>query len=128
MGNMIIISGVGQLIKKFVDRPRPEFADSMERASASFPSGHALLATTLIISLLFFFAQTAPGQRGKRLISQKLAMFLGLVYLLLIMMSRLLFGVHYPSDLLASILLASGISFITSAFVFSFKKSVRRGK
>ena len=122
---MIIISGVGQVIKKFVDRPRPEFADSMERASASFPSGHTLLATTLIISLLTFLTQTAPG---KRPISQKLAMFLGLVYLLLIMMSRLLFGVHYPSDLLASILLASGISFITSAFVFSFKKSVRRGK
>lgn len=128
MGNMIIISGVGQVIKKFVDRPRPEFADSMERASASFPSGHTLLATTLIISLFFFFAQTASSKRGKRPIIQKLAMFLGLVYLLLIMMSRLLFGVHYPSDLLASILLASGISFITSAFVFSFKKSVRRGK
>ena len=68
MGNMIIISGVGQVIKKFVDRPRPEFADSMERASASFPSGHTLLATTLIISL--FFAQTAPGKRGKRLLAK----------------------------------------------------------
>ncbi|MFW8667963.1 phosphatase PAP2 family protein [Enterococcus entomosocium] len=128
MGNMIVISGVGQVIKKVVDRPRPDFADSMERASASFPSGHTLLATTLIISLLFFLGQTVPAKRGKRHFIQNMALFLGLIYLLLIMMSRLLFGVHYPSDLLASILLASGISYITYAFVFSIKKYVLRGR
>ncbi len=75
MGNMIIISGVGQVIKKFVDRPRPEFADSMERASASFPSGHTLLATTLIISLLFFFAQIASGKEANDLLAKNSYVF-----------------------------------------------------
>jgi len=86
------------IIKNTIKRHRPEFKDTRFGAVAfdewSFPSGHATRATYITIILIAYFPQ------------------FWLVWILwgvMIMISRLLLGVHYVSDILAGFIL-SGIS------------------
>lgn len=104
IGNLIVVSGVGQVVKWLIQRPRPVLEAGMVRDSYSFPSGHTLLAVTLVTTcLLTRFLFKKKG----------LLAILGGSFILLVIFSRFYLGVHYPSDTLASICLASGITLMT---------------
>ncbi len=49
----------------------------------------------------------------------------GMVYILLVMMTRVYFGVHYPSDLLASLCLSGSVSSLTYSVFVHFSESDR---
>lgn len=92
-----------QLFKKAVGRHRPDpalLADPLapETASDSFPSGHVCLA----VALAFAFYYLARKTRW-----QKPALALGVVIVILVALSRLYIGVHYPTDVFASLIAAS---------------------
>ncbi|EGL87281.1 MULTISPECIES: phosphatase PAP2 family protein [Streptococcus] len=98
-------------LKHLYQRPRPDILHLVEEKGFSFPSGHSLAVTLLIGSLIIIL-----GQRVKNT-TTKLALqgLLGL-YLVSVLVSRVYLGVHYPSDVLASLSLGLGILFIEFPF------------
>ena len=98
-------------LKHLYQRPRPDILHLVEEKGFSFPSGHSLAVTLLIGSLIIIL-----GKRVKNT-TTKLALqgLLGL-YLVSVLVSRVYLGVHYPSDVLASLSLGLGILFIEFPF------------
>lgn len=98
-------------LKHLYQRPRPDILHLVEEKGFSFPSGHSLAVTLLIGSLIIIVGQRVKD-RTVRLILQIL---LG-IYLVSVIISRVYLGVHYPSDVLASLCLGLGILFIEFPF------------
>jgi undecaprenyl-diphosphatase len=89
-------------LKYAIDRPRPAEAVALVTASnSSFPSGHAAGTATLCVSLLL--CTTPPVRRTTRVV----AVIVAAVICLAVATSRVALGVHYPSDVLAGLVLGS---------------------
>ena len=110
-GNLSLAGILIVSLKHLYQRPRPDILHLVEEKGFSFPSGHSLAVTLLIGSLIIIL-----GQRVKNT-TIKLALqgLLGL-YLISVLVSRVYLGVHYPSDVLASLCLGLGILFIEFPF------------
>ncbi len=100
---LLVIAAVGggtllsNLLKYAFARPRPDVvAHSVEVATTSFPSGHAMLSAVTYLTLGALLASFAAERRRK-------AFILGLAVLLTVAVgiSRVYLGVHYPTDVLA---------------------------
>jgi len=84
-------------LKALFDRPRPPAAyQVVETLNASFPSGHALLATVFYLSVGVMLTRAFPRNRMK-------AYTLGcaVVLVLLIGLTRIYLGAHWASDVAA---------------------------
>ncbi len=107
-----------KVIKSIVRRPRPEWR-WIKEDGFSFPSGHTICAVALYGSLILIIAKS--NLKYKTLIIAILG-FVGAI----IGISRIYFGVHYMTDVIGSLLLASGLLVITNAFMnVELKKSVK---
>ncbi len=93
------------VVKYLVGRVRPEQALSLlSEPGFSFPSGHALSATALFGIVAYYLFKTFSSHISR------LSIISGYVItVLLVAASRVYLGVHYPSDVLASILLGIAI-------------------
>ncbi|UMY15534.1 phosphatase PAP2 family protein [Methylobacterium organophilum] len=88
---------VSTLLKLFYHRPRPDLVPhGMETFTASFPSGHAMMSAIAYLTLATLLARIEPRRRVK-----VLALTLGVTMTVLVGISRLYLGVHWPSDVLA---------------------------
>lgn len=88
---------ISNVVKTLVNRPRPPIVPHLvEVHDASFPSGHSTVsaATYLALALIGTALGSIPAHRP---------IFYGAAALVVIMigMSRVYLGVHYPSDVLA---------------------------
>ena len=110
-GNLSLAGILIVSLKHLYQLPRPEILHLVEEKGFSFPSGHSLAVTLLIGSLIIIV-----GQRVKyRTVKLILQILLG-IYLVSVIISRVYLGVHYPSDVLASLCLGLGILFIEFPF------------
>ncbi|MGL9729468.1 phosphatase PAP2 family protein [Enterococcus sp. DIV0756] len=102
--NMALISGIGNhLLKLFFHRARPTLLPHMvTEHSFSFPSGHATASTLLYGTLIFVMALFFKEKK-----SCLIAQIIVGILILSIVISRVYLGVHYPSDVLAGVLLGS---------------------
>jgi undecaprenyl-diphosphatase len=87
---------ISTALKMGFDRPRPDIPHAARVFTASFPSGHAMLAaiTFLTLGALLARAQTDPRLKAYFV---SISVFLTIV----VGLSRIYLGVHYPSDVLA---------------------------
>ncbi len=100
LGGAMLISSV---VKLLVARPRPPVEHLQAVSGFSFPSGHATQATAFWFSLVLAMRAAGVAQRLTRL-----ALAAALVLVPLVGFSRIYLGVHYPSDVVAGILLGGG--------------------
>jgi undecaprenyl-diphosphatase len=100
LGGAMLIS---DWVKLLVSRPRPPVEHLQAVTGSSFPSGHATQAGAFWFSLVF--AMQAAGASPKL---TRLAAGLALLIVLTVAASRVYLGVHYPSDVVAGILLGTG--------------------
>ena len=92
---------LNNLLKLAFDRPRPQlFPWAASALSSSFPSGHAMSATIVYVTVAYLAARL-QHRRGARWATMAVA----LVVVLLVCASRVYLGVHYPSDVAAGIVI-----------------------
>lgn len=94
-------------IKEIVRRVRPSWK-WIKEGGYSYPSGHTISAVLLYGTLLLIVSKNVQGKLRKPLIA-----FLSIM-MILIPISRIYFGVHYLTDVLASVILGFIILIITS--------------
>lgn len=122
---LVLVSVLGgtllsTILKMGYDRPRPDLATMSHQFTASFPSGHAMLSAVTFLTLGAILAQLAPS-RALRIYCIVAAMFLTLI----VGVSRLYMGVHFPSDVLAGWCLGAAWALGCSLVAFWLE---RRGK
>jgi undecaprenyl-diphosphatase len=84
-------------LKMGFERPRPDLVPHATRIyTASFPSGHAMLSAITYLTLGALLTRVEKSRRIKAFI-----MGLAIAMTLLVGMSRVYLGVHWPSDVLA---------------------------
>ncbi len=105
MAAAVLAMGINGLLKEIIHRPRPDTAYAHMFHSGSFPSGHAF-GVTIVGGLLAYVAlKYLPTVWGR-----SIAVFLAL-FILLVGLSRLYLGAHYPTDVFAGWLLG-GLSVV----------------
>jgi undecaprenyl-diphosphatase len=88
---------LSHVLKELFDRARPDVVVHLVGVSnASFPSGHAISSATVYLTLGALLARVQPNRRLKiytGAVAAALTVMIGL--------SRIYLGVHYPTDVLA---------------------------
>lgn len=88
--------GVNQLVKFFFRRPRPTHVEHLiTQGGYSFPSGHAMGAVVAYGALLFLIIRASRKTK-----TTVIASCILIPFILLIGISRIYLGVHYPSDII----------------------------
>lgn len=99
---LVFVAAAGGLLlsyglKAYFARNRPEVVPHLLHLnSASFPSGHAQLSTVIYLTLGGVVARLVPGMQRKCYLLGTAVMLA-----LLVGVSRVVLGVHYPTDVVA---------------------------
>jgi undecaprenyl-diphosphatase len=98
---LVIASGGAVLwsqgLKALFDRARPEAAfHAVEVVNSSFPSGHAMLSASIYLTLGALASRFSP-----RLRIRVFALAAAILVTLVVGLSRVFLGVHWPTDVLA---------------------------
>ncbi|GAA3342337.1 hypothetical protein GCM10017714_30250 [Curtobacterium pusillum] len=111
-GRFLVVAAVSWLsvepVKLLVHRPRPVLPGiAVVHESWSYPSGHVALATAIVAGLVTVTAGRARAQ----------VLAVGAVLVVAVAVSRLVLGVHHPSDVAAAAVWAGAVAVVVSALL-----------
>jgi undecaprenyl-diphosphatase len=106
-------------LKQLVGRERPEIVPHlMEAGGESFPSGHAFNAAVVYIAMAIAFAALSRRHSVRYLLIGS-----AMVLSALVAGSRVILGVHFPSDVVAGWLGGAGWAFLAAALLYKPAKA-----
>ena len=108
--SMIASSILIPVLKNSFDRERPSMLRLIEISGFSFPSGHAMGST-------IFFGSLGTIIKYTDLNNKALLMTVCATFILMISSSRVYLGVHYPTDVLAGVVIGLAVVVGTSALL-----------
>lgn len=82
-------------VKAAVGRARPDLWDTQWYWGSSFPSGHTLVVAAFATAAVLCVGRIWPRMR-------RLALSIALLWIFLVALSRLVIGVHWPTDVLVA--------------------------
>lgn len=104
-------TAVSTVMKSGFDRPRPELVPHETRIyTRSFPSGHSSMSSLVYLTLGALMARAERHRRTKVFL-----LAVPVILLLIVGMSRVYLGVHWPTDVLAG--WAFGVSWAAAAWL-----------
>lgn len=116
VGGGILISGIA---KEFFDRPRPDLVPHGSLVhTASFPSGHSMMAAVAYLSLSVLIARIQP-----RRVLKFYVMTVAVLLTIFVGISRVYLGVHWPTDVAAGWLAGGAWAMICLIVTRSLAKS-----
>jgi undecaprenyl-diphosphatase len=111
---LLLIAAIGggtllnNVAKLFFERPRPDLvAHAVETQTSSFPSGHAMMSAIAYLTLGALLARTQKSVTVRFYI-----VALAVLTTVLVGISRVYLGVHWPSDVIAGWLLGGAWALI----------------
>ena len=102
------------ILKTFVDRTRPALWPSESYSGSSFPSGHALVVAAVATAVALALTRLWPASR-------EWVVSVAFLWTLLVAFSRLVLGVHWPTDVLAAACIGATLPLAIS-LVLAFKR------
>jgi undecaprenyl-diphosphatase len=93
--SVIVATALVYVLKTLVGRARPALWDTEWYWGSSFPSGHTLVVAAFAMAVALGTMRIRPQARG-------LAVSMALSWISLVALSRLVLGVHWPTDVLAA--------------------------
>ena len=113
-GTVLLGWGVNSAMKALVGRDRPTLVPHLTDASGmSFPSGHSFASAMIYIGMALAFASMSQRHSVRYTLVGT-----AVVLSALIAWSRVLLGVHYPSDVIAGWLGGAGWAFLAAALLY----------
>lgn len=115
----IVIAGtqvINQLLKIYFQRARPNFHRLIEIGGYSFPSGHAMSALAVYGILTYVFWRHFSTR-----IARIMLITISSICILMIGISRIYLGVHYPSDIIGGYLASSMVITLAIGFIRRYK-------
>lgn len=108
------------LLKELFDRPRPDFLPHGQSVyTQSFPSGHSMNAAVVYLTLASILARTQKAGAIKLYV-----VAMSIVVTVLVGLSRLYLGVHWPTDVLAG--WTAGGAWATACYLYFHHLQRRR--
>lgn len=117
----VVVIGSSQLnwiLKIIFQRARPTFHRIIEANGYSFPSGHSMAAFSMYGALAFLVWKHVPTVIGR-----VITILLSALFIVVIGISRIYLGVHYPSDVIGGYLISA--CWLTSSIWF-YQRYVER--
>jgi len=109
---LFITAGTNQLLKLLFSRPRPLDIELVVAHGYSFPSGHTMMSTAFYGFLMYMIANSNLSTKAKWVINS-----IFLFILLNTAISRVYLGVHFFTDVIASILISSCILLVITYII-----------
>jgi undecaprenyl-diphosphatase len=103
---MAVLGGqaISTLLKLAFERARPDLIPGAPQVfTASFPSGHAMLSAVTYLTIAVLLARIEPRPALKRYF-----LLVGFALAIIVGISRVALGVHWPTDVLAGWVVGSG--------------------